>query len=164
MRNRLLEIRDFLLKKQEFLQIRKENLDMLHDDMSVENGTGIEDTVEDSIGAESQGIHFYNLRYDGVIAIERLPADKYVYLLAFIHALISQDSKHRNKYNLTPPTFDSINLDADFLYVQINIPLLDEFYIVPRETGPIEYNGQNYDLGVYELFIAEEVEVEAATT
>ncbi len=146
-RNRFLELCRHLKDKKNILKFTVEHFDSEVEEMTVENG-GQNET--------EQGWHFANFRYRGMIYIERLPGETFALLALMIRAWLDEHDDTRNTYRLEQPVIESVDLGGNLVDAMCEINFVDEVFLVESETGPIEWRGGKYDLGVYPVNYAEQ--------
>lgn len=145
-RNRFQEICAFLKTKKTTLKFRDDQLDAEIENMTVEDG-GHSETVN--------GFHFANFKYQGVIYVERLPEDSFPMLAILIKAWLDNNDNLRSKYKLKSPDLEVISLGDKLVDVLATIDFVDEVYLAPSASGQVEIDGKKYEVGEYQLFVAE---------
>lgn len=144
-------IRDLIQSKMSFLKIKKEQIETDIEDCTVTPG---------GYNEREQGIHLFSTTYRAVIYVDRLLADRIPYLMAMVQVFIeSMERQSREEY--PHPQYELIKLDKAGKYynVEIYIELIDDVYLTPDEEGPIEWEGQSYDIADNSFLLAEEGEV-----
>lgn len=149
-RNRFQELCSHLKKKKTLLKFRDEQFGTEVESLSITDG-GHNETTE--------GSHFANLRYQGVIYIERLPESSLALLAILTKAWLDNNDDVRDIYKLKPPTTEVISLGDHCLMVVIDIDFVDPVYLVEDPDGNIEINGKTYADTDFEYWIAESGEV-----
>ena len=146
-RNRFLELCEYIKSKTTLLKIRSSQLESEISDLTVEPG-GHNESIK--------GWHLANFRYRGTIYIERMPGESLSLLMALIRAWLDEFDDLRDKYSLADPKFETINENNKLLTVIGSIEFIDDVYLVEDENGPIRWFGKNYNTGDYPYNVAEE--------
>lgn len=113
----------------------------------------------------SEGWHLADLRYRGVLLIERVRQTDAIVLLMHARAWLDDNDDTRDKYKLADPEVDLVSLDASGLVdLIITCDFVDPVYITPAEGGRIRWDGEDFEPVEYDLWVAERGEVRGART
>lgn len=150
MRSRFDELRDYLKANLGLLRAKKEQFDS-----TVENATG----EPGGLNCTEKGYHVMNLRYRGVIWIERLPRPALELLMIMTAMWLAQNDDTRQNHALGGPEYDFIDLGGGLQDVEIAIDFVDDFYIAAADDGPVDWEGQKFAPVDFDLWTAESAEV-----
>ena len=149
-RNRFQELCSHLINKKTLLKFRDEQFGTEVESLSITDG-GHNETTE--------GSHFANLRYQGVIYIERLPESSLALLAILTKAWLDDNDDVRDTYKLDKPSFDVAPLGDRLVDILVTIDFIDPVYLVEDPDGNIEINNKTYADADFEYWIAESGEV-----
>jgi hypothetical protein len=105
------------------------------------------------------GLTVYDVRYDAVVVIERYPHQRHPAELLFAQIVVWLDQADPDRYdqdNLANPRIDVDILDNGTADLELTIPFVESVDAVPDPDGPIEWNGQRWQLADAEIWIAEQ--------
>lgn len=104
------------------------------------------------------GVEIARLKYDALIQMENVRDCDATSLLAFIPAWIMDHDPDRDRQGLADPDIDvSLNGDgtAD---VELTVEFDEGLEIVPDDSGPIPYEGQQWSVSTVPVYVAEKLE------
>ncbi|MEH6649977.1 MAG: phage tail protein [Motiliproteus sp.] len=132
----------------ELLGINAENFESFQEGGELQPGGGNE---------TEQGWHQADWKYRAVLAFERIPASSAGLLLALVQAWLDENDPDRSDHELGNPQ-GQIDLDDNnkFADVELTLDFVDPIYLVQDDSGPIVWNGQQFNFGDYDLWIAEQ--------
>lgn len=155
-RSRFRELADHLKEKSAMLGVAPENVQAEIATMVLACGGHNETEV---------GWHLADLRYRGVLLIERVRQPAAVMLLMHCRAWLDENDDTRTRYSLDDPEINLIPLDASELVdLVISCDFVDPVFIAEAENGEIRWNGRNYAPVEYDLRIAERGNVNGGST
>lgn len=103
-----------------------------------------------------QGWHLANLRYRGVLFIERIAQQAAIMLLIQCRAWLDENDDTRDKYKLTDPDVSLVPLDSgDLVDLIVSCDFVDPVYLAEAADGPVEWNGRKLAPVAYDLWTAE---------
>ncbi|MBI9080278.1 MAG: phage tail protein [Pseudodesulfovibrio sp.] len=93
-------------------------------------------------------------KYDAVIQVESYEDDAYS-LLAFITTWLQMNDPDREDQGLADPNIDISLNDNSTADVELAVEFEESLQIVPDESGPIMYDGQQYKVADVPIDVAE---------
>lgn len=156
LRSRFRELTEHLKKKAELYGIPAENCDSETADILLESG---------GHGETEVGWHIATLRYRGVLLIERLTEATAVRLALHARTWLDDYDDTRSRFRLGDPTVSLIPLDASGLVdFVLSADFADPVLASENPEGEFEWDGRRFDLGGYQLGVAERGDVRGART
>lgn len=104
------------------------------------------------------GLRMGDMRYEAVIVIERF-ADHPGRLMALLGSWLENYDTDRADFELADPNFDIEQLDDDTADVEISLEFIEPQYLAEAENGEIEAFGKHWEFVPFDLWIAEDGEV-----
>lgn len=155
-RSRFRELADHLKKKSAMLGVAPENVQAEIATMVLARGGHNETEV---------GWHLADLRYRGVLLIERIRQSAAVMVLMHCRAWLDENDDTRARYNLDDPEINLIPLDASELVdLVISCDFVDPVFLAEAENGEVHWNGRSYAPVEYDLRVAERGEINGGGT
>ena len=149
-RNRFDELQKYLKARLPQLGILPEQFDTVVDKLTLGEG-GHHETAE--------GYHFCNLRYTGLIYLERLPAAQLPLLALLVRSWIDEHDDTRSRARLPDPELDVAPLDGDSLVdVVVTLEFVDPVFLAPAAddaVDAVDWNGKRYSVAEYTVAVAE---------
>lgn len=107
------------------------------------------------------GFQVAKWKHTAVIAIENFPHRKInpYNILAMVAAFLIDSDWPRDDYGLDDPEIDVDVISKDNSTVLIELQLIDDIELIPHESGPVLFNGENYFVSVADFDFAEDVDV-----
>ncbi len=107
------------------------------------------------------GFQVAKWKHTAVIAIENFPHRKInpYNILAMVAAFLIDSDWPRDEYGLDDPEIDVDVISKDNSTVLIELQLIDDIELVPHESGPVLFNGENYFVSIADFDFAEDVDV-----
>jgi len=112
-----------------------------------------------------QGWHLANLRYRGVLLIERIAQQSAIMLLIQCRAWLDENDDTRDDYKLADPEISLVPLDSgDLVDLIVSCDFVDPVYLAEDPNGTVEWNGRKMAPVAYDLWVAERGTVNQAPT
>ena len=103
-----------------------------------------------------QGWHLANLRYRGVLLVERIARQAAIMLLIHCRAWLDDFDDTRAMYSLDDPDVSLVPLDSgDLVDLIVSCEFVDPVYLAEAEDGTVEWNGRKLSPVDYDLWTAE---------
>lgn len=99
----------------------------------------------------------YN-QYQASVSVERYKGSA-ERIIAAISGWLQENDCERDEYDLADPTYEVYVLDDEFVDIDFSIPFMSKVHLIESATGFIEVHGKKWDLGDYQLGVANEVSV-----
>lgn len=111
-----------------------------------------------------EGWHFANLRYRGVLSIERISNNSAVLAMLYIRAWLDEHDDQRDRYKLGDPEASIIPLDNSCTLVdlEVEVDFNDPVYLNMSDDNMIDWQSGSFNLSDYDLWIAENGTVNTA--
>ena len=143
MNYKLNQLEIYLKSKKELLNITDANIDSFISQGQLRAGKHIE-TVD--------GFSFAYFEYEGRISIDNLLNEKFELLMIFIKAWLDDFDNLRKK--LPQPIFTKEKIDDNNEKVVVTIKFIDELFLTPDETGPINWQQGTFSIEAHDVKIA----------
>ena len=104
------------------------------------------------------GLHMGDMRYEAVIVLERF-ADHPGRLMALVGSWLENHDSDRADLELADPSFDIEQLDNDTADVELSVQFSEPQYLAEDEGGEIEAFGKRWAFVPFDLWVAEDGEV-----
>lgn len=104
------------------------------------------------------GLHMADMRYSAMISLNHfmaLPGR----LFALVGSWLENHDSGRERLELSAPTFDIEQLDADIANVDITLEFVEPLHLVQQDDGEIEAFGERWAFVPFDLWVAERGEV-----
>lgn len=100
-----------------------------------------------------EGYLVCRFEYDAIFSIENFVGNPTL-LMALVSIWLTENDSKRHDDNLPAPDMDVDIIDRDAADVEIGIQFREDIEIIPNDNGPIEFNGQRWELGVVPSYVA----------
>ncbi|NMY03711.1 phage tail protein [Pseudomonas sp. WS 5059] len=108
---------------------------------------------------DRDGLHMSDMRYRAVFALERF-TDHPARLMALVASWLETHDPDRHRHDLPAPLFAVEPLDADTFDVELSLEFIEPQYLAEDPTGEIEAFGKTWAFIPFDLWIAEQGEVD----
>lgn len=108
---------------------------------------------------DRDGLHMSDMRYRAVFALERF-ADHPARLMALVASWLETHDPDRHRHDLPAPLFAVEPLDADTFDVELSLEFIEPQYLAEDPTGEIEAFGKTWAFIPFDLWTAEQGEVD----
>ena len=108
---------------------------------------------------DRDGLHMSDMRYRAVFALERF-TDHPARLMALVASWLETHDPDRHRHDLPAPLFAVEPLDADTFDVELSLEFIEPQYLAEDSTGEIEAFGKTWAFIPFDLWIAEQGEVD----
>ena len=101
-----------------------------------------------------QGLYMGDMRYRAVIVMERFGDDP-ARLMALVGSWLEVNDPDRERYDLSPPTFEIDQLDPDLADIELQLDFIEPQHLAESDDGEIEAFGKRWAFVPFDLWIAE---------
>ena len=108
---------------------------------------------------DRDGLHMSDMRYRAVFALERF-TDHPARLMALVASWLETHDTDRHRHDLPAPLFAVEPLDADTFDVELSLEFIEPQYLAEDPTGEIEAFGKTWAFIPFDLWTAEQGEVD----
>lgn len=108
---------------------------------------------------DRDGLHMSDMRYRAVFALERF-TDHPARLMALVASWLETHDPDRHRHDLPAPLFAVEPLDADTFDVELSLEFIEPQYLAEDPTGEIEAFGKTWAFIPFDLWTAEQGEVD----
>ncbi|TDR43544.1 tail completion protein R (GpR) [Pseudomonas brenneri] len=108
---------------------------------------------------DRDGLHMSDMRYRAVFALERF-TDHPARLMALVASWLETHDPDRHRHDLPAPLFAVEPLDADTFDVELSLEFIEPQYLAEDSTGEIEAFGKTWAFIPFDLWTAEQGEVD----
>lgn len=108
-----------------------------------------------------QGLNIMVMNYDAEIYIERFPFKKFG--VATLYAMLGawlMDNDNRDEFDLGDPEVEVVIEDENNAELLITVEFREPIMVIEAENGLIEFRDKNYIIAPYEIWVAENFEME----
>lgn len=104
------------------------------------------------------GLEIGRFKYDALITINSCSVDIAERIFSVIFIWLAENDENREKRNLADPEVDISVLDDGAFSMKILIEFDESFSIMKKQSGPIIYNGEHWDITDVSVDIADDLE------
>ncbi|TKK40184.1 phage tail protein [Pseudomonas fluorescens] len=108
---------------------------------------------------DRDGLHMSDMRYRAVFALERF-TDHPARLMALVASWLETHDPDRHRHDLPAPLFAVEPLDADTFEVELSLEFIEPQYLAEDPTGEIKAFGKTWAFIPFDLWTAEQGEVD----
>ena len=108
---------------------------------------------------DRDGLHMSDMRYRAVFALERF-TDHPARLMALVASWLETHDPDLHRHDLPAPLFAVEPLDADTFDVELSLEFIEPQYLAEDPTGEIEAFGKTWAFIPFDLWTAEQGEVD----
>lgn len=105
------------------------------------------------------GMHLGDMRYRAVIVLERF-ADHPARLMALVGSWLENNDHGRDRHELPQPMFAIDMLDNDLADVELTLEFVEPQYLAEDPAGEIQAFGKTWAFVPFDLWVAEQGEVD----